>query len=62
MVLQPRPASGQLNVSSPPKGRGFHVRFSEKRKEGGGQKNIFQPTVGKKLRKDKKGKMRGQSI
>jgi hypothetical protein len=29
MVSQPGPASGRLNVSSPPKGRGFHVRFSE---------------------------------
>ena len=29
MVSQPGPASGRLNVSSPPKGRGFHVRFSD---------------------------------
>ena len=29
MASQSGPASGQLNVSSPPKGRGFHVRFSE---------------------------------
>ena len=28
IVSQPGPASGRLNVSSPPKGRGFHVRFS----------------------------------
>jgi putative transposase len=26
---QSGPASGRLNVSSPPKGRGFHVRFSD---------------------------------
>ena len=30
MASQSGPASGQLNVSSPPKGRGFHVRFSER--------------------------------
>ncbi len=29
MRSQSRPASVRLNVSSPPKGRGFHVRLSE---------------------------------
>ncbi len=35
MRSQPGPASGQLSVSSPPKGLGFHVRFSEKIQEEG---------------------------
>ena len=29
MLSEPGPASGRLNVSSPLKERGFHVRFSE---------------------------------
>jgi hypothetical protein len=32
MASQSGPASGQLNVSSPPKGPGFHVRFSDQGK------------------------------
>ena len=32
MASQSGPASGQLNVSSPPQGQGFHVRFSENEK------------------------------
>ena len=30
LILQSGSASSRLNVSSPPKGRGFHIRFSEK--------------------------------
>ncbi len=33
MVSQPGPASGRLNISSPLKERGFHVRFSDQQKE-----------------------------
>ena len=34
MVSQPGPASGRLNVSSPLKERGFHVRFSDEETAG----------------------------